>query len=97
MAYVKLAFAALFLVTICSEGFCLTRADVPQACCFSYTKIVLPLKVIKGYYMTSTSCNTSAVIFKTPKGEFCANPQLQWVKRHVDSLKKNTKNQQSST
>ncbi|XP_043922059.1 C-C motif chemokine 4-like [Protopterus annectens] len=81
---------ALILCAFFMEIHCLTKADAPQACCFSYTSAVIPRKQITDYYRTSTMCSNPAIVFKTKKRAFCVNPDLRWVKSfltYIEAMK----------
>ncbi|NWI39869.1 CCL4 protein, partial [Picathartes gymnocephalus] len=60
--------------------------DIPM-CCFTYTQLKLPRKLIQRHYVTGSSCPQPAIVFVTKEGrQVCANPKNTWVRRYLQIL-----------
>ncbi|KAK7117411.1 hypothetical protein R3I94_022850 [Phoxinus phoxinus] len=81
----------LVLVLFCSVPM---TSSAPLAgnvttCCMEFSKVKIPVKLVKSYYWTSTSCPRRAIVFQTIAGrEFCVDPETTWVNGHVDKVDK---------
>ncbi|NWH69341.1 CCL3 protein, partial [Piaya cayana] len=59
-------------------------------CCFSYSQVPLPRRIIATAYITSSSCSLPAVVLVTKKNRLvCADPQAAWVQAHLKDFQKN--------
>ncbi|KAM4701504.1 C-C motif chemokine 5-like isoform 1-T1 [Discoglossus pictus] len=55
-----------------------------QNCCISYVSKPIPSNLVKQYYFTGDMCSKPAVIFTITKNrQYCADPELSWVKRNM--------------
>ncbi|KAK7121679.1 hypothetical protein R3I93_022685 [Phoxinus phoxinus] len=61
-------------------------------CCFEFSKVKIPVKLVKSYYWTSSECPRRAIVFQTIAGrEFCVDPETTWVNGHVAKVDKRTR------
>uniref|UniRef100_A0A8C2K1D1 Chemokine interleukin-8-like domain-containing protein n=1 Tax=Cyprinus carpio TaxID=7962 RepID=A0A8C2K1D1_CYPCA len=85
----------LFLVIFCSVQMTSSAPIALEAaqstCCGELSKVKIPLKLVTSYYRTSSSCPRRAIVFQTEAGrEFCVDPEITWVKSHIDKVDKRT-------
>ncbi|XP_065129668.2 monocyte chemotactic protein 1B-like [Paramisgurnus dabryanus] len=67
-------------------------------CSQNVSNIPIPVKKIRSYSWTSSSCPEQHVVFQTVKGrEICADPKTQWVRRHIAKEKKKTRKSAAKT
>ncbi|KAF4094966.1 hypothetical protein G5714_024044 [Onychostoma macrolepis] len=88
--------SVLFLVIFCSEQMtssAVISIDVAQSkCCVEFSDVKIPVKMVKSYYWTSSSCPRRAIVFQTKAGrEFCVDPETVWVSGHIAKVDKRTK------
>ncbi|CAM4734280.1 hypothetical protein PO909_021726 [Leuciscus waleckii] len=58
--------------------------EARATCCFQFSNIKIPLSRVVSFYRTSSSCPTSAIVFRTVIGrEICVHPNTSWVSDHV--------------
>ncbi|OCT95069.1 C-C motif chemokine 4 homolog [Xenopus laevis] len=77
---ISLAVLSLLLLTACCSQVQCGRGFLPTSCCFKFTKNRLSPKQVKSYYITSSFCPHSAVVFTTRKGiKMCAKSSNKWV------------------
>ncbi|XP_005402897.1 PREDICTED: C-C motif chemokine 8-like [Chinchilla lanigera] len=61
--------------------------ETPLACCFTFTRNRIPLRLLRDYQLTSNMCSQQAVIFKTRANrQICADPNQMWVQKAVNYL-----------
>ncbi|XP_067292761.1 regakine-1-like [Pseudorasbora parva] len=61
-------------------------------CCGVFTTVKVPVKLVKSYYWTSSSCAIRAIVFQMNSGrEICVNPEATWVNGHVAKVDKRTR------
>ncbi|KFV57734.1 C-C motif chemokine 5, partial [Gavia stellata] len=61
----------------------------PSECCFNYVKLPLRRSNLKSFYTTPKDCFSPAIVFETRNGtKVCANPEMAWVGKAVESLQK---------
>ncbi|XP_058623804.1 C-C motif chemokine 22-like [Onychostoma macrolepis] len=87
--------SVLFLVIFCSvqmTSSAVISIDSAQSkCCVEFTDLKIPVKMVKSYYWTSSSCPRRAIVFLTKSGrEFCVDPETVWVSGHIDKVDKRT-------
>lgn len=88
--------SVLFLMIFCSVQMTSSAAIAIDAelskCCVELSKVKIPVKLVKSYYWTSSSCARRAIVFQTKAGrEFCVDPETTWVSGHVDKMNKRSK------
>ncbi|XP_043922056.1 C-C motif chemokine 4 homolog [Protopterus annectens] len=67
-----------------------TGTSAPTKCCFTFSSVRLPLRLIESYVHTSSECPNEAVIFVTKNGnEHCRSLTLDWVQKYTEKLLKN--------
>ncbi|XP_067292760.1 monocyte chemotactic protein 1B-like [Pseudorasbora parva] len=86
----------LVLVLFCSLPMTSGATDAINAanarCCGGLTTVKVPVKLVKSFYWTSTSCPRRAIVFQMNSGrEICVNPEATWVKGHVAKVDKRTR------
>ncbi|XP_067292501.1 C-C motif chemokine 22-like [Pseudorasbora parva] len=86
----------LVLVLFCSLPMTSGATDAIIAaqsmCCREFTTVKVPVKLVKSYYWTSSSCAIRAIVFQTIKGrEHCVDPEATWVNGHVAKVDKRTR------
>ncbi|XP_048014908.1 monocyte chemotactic protein 1B-like [Megalobrama amblycephala] len=53
-------------------------------CCMEFTKVKIPVRLVKSYSWTTSDCPRRAVVFHMISGkEFCVDPETTWVNSHV--------------
>uniref|UniRef100_A0A8C1VF76 Chemokine interleukin-8-like domain-containing protein n=1 Tax=Cyprinus carpio TaxID=7962 RepID=A0A8C1VF76_CYPCA len=64
-------------------------------CCFDVKNIKIPLQRLEYYYRTSDICPLRHIVFvtapedpRTPKKQFCMDPDYKWVQRAIKYLDK---------
>ncbi|XP_056106735.1 C-C motif chemokine 22-like [Rhinichthys klamathensis goyatoka] len=83
----------LVLVLFCSVPM---TSSAPLAanvanCCMEFSNVKIPVRLVKSYYWTSSSCARPAIVFQTFAGkEFCIDPETTWVNGHADKVDKRT-------
>ncbi|XP_077066013.1 monocyte chemotactic protein 1B-like [Siphateles boraxobius] len=61
-------------------------------CCWEFSNVKIPVRLVKSYSWTSSSCARRAIVFQTFAGrEFCVDPETTWVNGHVDKVNKRTR------
>ncbi|KAG9272030.1 C-C motif chemokine 22-like [Astyanax mexicanus] len=56
-------------------------------CCFKFTTVKIPLKMVKSYTETPSHCAVKAIVILTKKGiHYCVDPESEFVKRQVAAL-----------
>ncbi|KAG8451771.1 hypothetical protein GDO86_003825 [Hymenochirus boettgeri] len=61
------------------------------SCCFNFMKNHLTKRQVKSYYITSSLCPHSAVVFRTRKNfEMCARSEDKWVANLILQLGRNS-------
>uniref|UniRef100_A0A8C2K2U8 Chemokine interleukin-8-like domain-containing protein n=1 Tax=Cyprinus carpio TaxID=7962 RepID=A0A8C2K2U8_CYPCA len=85
----------LFLVIFCSvqmTSSAVYSIDAAQSkCCGELSNVKIPVKMVASYSWTSSSCPRRAIVFQTEAGrEFCVDPEITWVKSHIDKVDKRT-------
>nr|XP_055048857.1 C-C motif chemokine 4-like isoform X1 [Misgurnus anguillicaudatus] len=93
--------ALMFLVIFCSLQLT-TSAPVSSVlekttCCFKFSNAVIPLKLVKSYYRTASSCSKPAIVFKTDKREICVDPETSWVSKHIAKVDMKTSTSTTTT
>ncbi|KAK7121680.1 hypothetical protein R3I93_022686 [Phoxinus phoxinus] len=84
----------LVLVLFCSVPM---TSSAPLAgnvgnCCMEFSKVKIPVKVVKSYYWTSSACPRRAIVFQTIAGkEICVDRETTWVNGHVAKVDKRTR------
>ncbi|NWT61848.1 CCL22 protein, partial [Erythrocercus mccallii] len=54
-------------------------------CCFSYTRLPIPQRVVRTVHVTSRACRLPAVVLVTKKNrKMCADPRMAWVQKLVE-------------
>ncbi|XP_014342903.1 C-C motif chemokine 3-like [Latimeria chalumnae] len=60
---------------------------VPSTCCFSYQTQQIPMRAIRDFFYTSSTCSKPGLVFITRKGrQACVNPEDRWVKDYLKYL-----------
>ncbi|XP_001518964.2 monocyte chemotactic protein 1B-like [Ornithorhynchus anatinus] len=94
---VSVALASVFLAAaatlLCWQAEAqLEGVNIPQSCCFSWSKKPIPLHLLSGYFVTSSKCSLESVIFRTVKGvEICTDPKEKWVQDRIKRLESRRK------
>uniref|UniRef100_A0A8D0BEQ8 Chemokine interleukin-8-like domain-containing protein n=1 Tax=Salvator merianae TaxID=96440 RepID=A0A8D0BEQ8_SALMN len=58
-------------------------------CCLRYVEKPVPLRLLKSFHYTSSSCATPAVILLSKTGrKICADPEAPWVRHRIAKLPK---------
>ncbi|XP_073724673.1 C-C motif chemokine 3-like 1 isoform X3 [Misgurnus anguillicaudatus] len=91
--------ALMFLVIFCSLQL---TSSAPVAldkstCCFKFRNAQIPLKLVKSYYWTDSSCSKPAIVFKTDKREICVDPETSWVSKHIAKVNMKTSTSTTTT
>ncbi|XP_073724674.1 C-C motif chemokine 4-like isoform X5 [Misgurnus anguillicaudatus] len=91
--------ALMFLVIFCSLQL---TSSAPVAldkstCCFKFRNAQIPLKLVKSYYWTDSSCSKPAIVFETNRRKICVNPETSWVSGHITKLDNITTQTQNKT
>ncbi|XP_051732336.1 C-C motif chemokine 2 isoform X2 [Ctenopharyngodon idella] len=77
----RCCFTCLVLFSFCP----LARSEFsegPDKCCFSFSKVKIPVKQVESYYMTHAECHRSGIIFITKAQRLiCADPTEKWVQK----------------
>ncbi|XP_064533744.1 C-C motif chemokine 5-like [Pseudopipra pipra] len=83
------ALAVLFVAVLCYRvSSSPISLDHFGPCCTEFITRPLPLRLVKSYEHTGSSCSQPAVIFTTIKDKLvCANPDEKWVQDMVTQLK----------
>ncbi|KAK7117408.1 hypothetical protein R3I94_022847 [Phoxinus phoxinus] len=92
----------LVLVLFCSVPMTSSATSAIEAgqskCCMEFSKVKIPVKVVKSYYWTSSSCARRAIVFQTIAGkEICVDPETTWVNGHVAKVDKKTRSAAATT
>ncbi|KAK7121683.1 hypothetical protein R3I93_022689 [Phoxinus phoxinus] len=92
----------LVLVLFCSVPMTSSATNAIEAgqskCCMEFSKVKIPVKLVKSYYWTSSSCARRAIVFQTIAGrKFCVDPETTWVNGHVDKVNKRTTSATTTT
>ncbi|XP_065147676.2 uncharacterized protein [Paramisgurnus dabryanus] len=91
--------ALMFLVIFCSLQLT-TSAPVSlnkSSCCFKFSNAAIPLKLVKSYYRTDSSCSKPAIVFETDKRRICVDPETSWVSGHINEVDNRTTKTQNKT
>nr|XP_055048864.1 C-C motif chemokine 4-like [Misgurnus anguillicaudatus] len=93
--------ALMFLVIFCSLQLT-TSAPVGSGlaistCCSEFSNAQIPLKLVKSYYRTDSSCSKPAIVFETDKRRICVDPETSWVNHHITKVDKRTTKTQNKT
>nr|XP_055041576.1 C-C motif chemokine 3-like [Misgurnus anguillicaudatus] len=79
---IQCIFIACTLVFALSCSQAQSNAQRPNKCCFSYSNLRIPVKLIVGYYTTHFECHRSGIIFILISGnEICADLNQRWVQK----------------
>ncbi|KAG1963525.1 C-C motif chemokine 3-like [Pimephales promelas] len=77
-------FIYLVLFTFCPLARTVFRSS---ECCFSFSKVRIPVKDIESYHITAPECPMSGIIFITKKQrKICADPATEWVQKITKSF-----------
>nr|XP_055048856.1 C-C motif chemokine 2-like [Misgurnus anguillicaudatus] len=82
----------LFLVIFCSLPLHASFSHIlsKSTCCSDFFNDPIPLKRVKLYYRTGSSCSKPAIVFETDQKKICVDPQANWVKHHISEIDKRT-------
>ncbi|XP_054857922.1 C-C motif chemokine 14-like [Eublepharis macularius] len=65
------------------------QPEQPSACCVSYVKKPIPLRLLTHYEIRS-KCSLPAVVFYSKANKmYCANPQAPWTQDRIQKLPEN--------
>ncbi|XP_051557604.1 C-C motif chemokine 20-like [Myxocyprinus asiaticus] len=81
--------ATTIVLIIVALGVLCTDASA-MSCCRKYTKVVIPIAIIRGYSIQTIRgrCNIDAVIFHTNRGKnICTDPSKTWVMDNISKLR----------
>ncbi|XP_065148344.1 uncharacterized protein [Paramisgurnus dabryanus] len=93
--------ALMFLVIFCSLQ--LTSSApfasnlAKSSCCYEFSNAAIPLKLVKSYYRTASSCTKPAIVFLTKKRKICVDPETSWVSGHINEVDNRTTKTQNKT
>ncbi|KAI4902813.1 hypothetical protein NFI96_016183, partial [Prochilodus magdalenae] len=63
--------------------------DLTPDCCHKLTPMKIPLRQVKSYSVTSSTCPLKAVVLHTKVGKtWCVDRDAEWVKSHLTALDK---------
>ncbi|XP_065147682.1 C-C motif chemokine 3-like 1 [Paramisgurnus dabryanus] len=93
--------ALMFLVIFCSLQLTTSApiaSDVAKStCCAKFSNAQIPLKLVKSYYWTASSCSKPAIVFLTKKRKICVDPETSWVSGHINEVDNRTTKTQNKT
>nr|XP_055049071.1 C-C motif chemokine 4-like [Misgurnus anguillicaudatus] len=93
--------ALMFLVIFCSLQLTLSApiaSDLAKTtCCYKFSNAVIPLKLVKSYYRTDSSCSKPAIVFETDRRRICVDPETSWVSGHITKVDNRTTKTQNKT
>ncbi|XP_065147674.1 C-C motif chemokine 2-like isoform X4 [Paramisgurnus dabryanus] len=79
--------ALMFLVIFCSLQLTSSAPEASNAakskCCVKFSNAMIPLRLVKSYYRTDSSCPKPAIVFETDKRLICVDPETSWVNHHI--------------
>ncbi|KAI5626468.1 hypothetical protein C0J50_13757 [Silurus asotus] len=78
----------VLVVLTCLQSFTTAQnSNGPDACCFSYQRSPIPIRVITGYKVTGRHCTKSGVIFTLINSrQVCVDPEVKWVQDHMKRI-----------
>ncbi|XP_053349041.1 C-C motif chemokine 4 homolog [Clarias gariepinus] len=77
----------LLVLTCLQSSTTAQHVGQPESCCFTFQTATIPLNLIKEYIETQRACPKPGIIFIMKNGRRrCADPEVQWVKAHMDSI-----------
>ncbi|XP_065147672.1 C-C motif chemokine 2-like isoform X2 [Paramisgurnus dabryanus] len=86
--------ALMFLVIFCSLQLTSSAPEASNAakskCCVKFSNAMIPLRLVKSYYRTDSSCPKPAIVFQTDKRVVCVDPETSWVSNHIAKIDKIT-------
>ncbi|XP_073724398.1 C-C motif chemokine 3-like [Misgurnus anguillicaudatus] len=94
--------ALMFLVIFCSlqltsSGEIKVPNKAKTICCFKFRNAQIPLKLVKSYYWTDSSCSKPAIVFETDKRKICVDPETSWVSKHIAKVDMKTTTSTTTT
>ncbi|XP_065129663.2 C-C motif chemokine 4-like [Paramisgurnus dabryanus] len=93
--------ALMFLVIFCSLQLTTSAPVAPglakSICCVKFSNAQIPLKLVKSYYKTDSSCSKPAIVFQTDKRLICVDPETSWVSNHIAKVDMKTSTSTTTT
>nr|XP_055049070.1 C-C motif chemokine 13-like [Misgurnus anguillicaudatus] len=93
--------ALMFLVIFCSLQLTSSAPEAPNKaksiCCFKFSNAQIPLKLVKSFYRTDSSCPKPAIVFETDKRKICVDPKTSWVSKHIAKVDMKTTTSTTTT
>ncbi|KAM7053121.1 C-C motif chemokine 3-like 1 [Acridotheres tristis] len=97
MRILAASLAVLLLVAICSLAEADRRVsrnaahskndETKEMCCFAYSSVRIPRRMIHSAYRTSAFCSMQAVVMVTRSGkQVCTDPKARWVQKYLEDL-----------
>nr|XP_055048863.1 C-C motif chemokine 4-like [Misgurnus anguillicaudatus] len=93
--------ALMFLVIFCSlqltSSAPVSSDLVKSTCCYKFSNAQIPLKLVKSFYRTDSSCPKPAIVFQTEKKMICVDPETSWVSKHIAKVNMKTTTSTTTT
>ncbi|XP_073688532.1 C-C motif chemokine 3-like [Garra rufa] len=78
--------SCIFIACLMLFAFCSLASSQfsqgPDKCCFSFSNVKIPVKMVESYHTTHFECHRNGVIVITKaQREICVDPTEKWVQR----------------
>ncbi|XP_051740301.1 monocyte chemotactic protein 1B isoform X7 [Ctenopharyngodon idella] len=65
--------------------------NVAEKCCIEFSKVKIPVRLVKSYSWTRSDCPRQAIVFHMISGkEICVDPETTWASGHVAKVDQRT-------